>query len=170
MKTSTQNSNNAATAALTLKNNIYKSPLGKTRGSVAWLLNREIVAHFGELTTLEGVFRAAELHIGDRSCVVAAENYYTTGEDSPAWLPKIGIHAIQIAWDGDRGAESAFGVSMTPPARKLVEDAASIIRKEFAAWVEGDAKGNEIAIEVVTHFVRFSQAGTETAVKKHSTA
>lgn len=59
---------------------------------------------------------------------------------------------------------------MTPPARKLVEDVASIILKEFAAWVDGDAKGNKIDIEVVTHFGRFSHASTVAAVKKHATA
>ena len=43
-------------------------------------------------------------------------------------------------------------------------------RHQFAARVDGDAKGNEIDIEVGTHFVRFSQSSPEKAVKKHATA
>lgn len=109
MKPLAQNSINAATAALTLKNNIYKSPIGKTRGSVAWLLNREIVAHFGELTTLEGVFRAAELHIGDRSCVVAAEKTTTQqARIAPRGYPRSGYTQSQ-----------SRGMGTEAPSRRL---------------------------------------------------
>ena len=160
MKASKQNSTNAGSPALTLKINIIKSPLGKTSGSVTWLLKQEIVARFDEISVSEVVFRAAKLQIGICSCVVAAENYCYKDEGLSTWKPSTGIHSIPIQWDCGENAELPFGVSMTPPARHLVEDAATIIRRDFAAWVGGDTIGKGGDVEKVERVARISHVTT----------
>lgn len=93
------------------------------------------MARFDEISVSEAVFRAAKLEIGKRSCVAAAENYCYKDEGFSTWKPSTGIHSIPIQWDCGENAELSFGVSMTPPARQLVKDTATIIRRDFAAWV-----------------------------------
>ncbi len=133
----------AAQAAGTITLTINRGDISKTQGSVEWLLNQPFTAKFSEAKGSLGTFRVAKLQIGNESVIVAAENF-SFDEEYQDWKPEIGIHHLPVYPKHTGWNKFDISASLTPQARKIVEDLATEVRAEFSRWIEDDGNYEEV--------------------------
>lgn len=139
----------AVSAAHTQTINLSAQPLGKTAGSLKWLLSQKITAKFYEPDlSYKANFphRIALLTVGEYDIPVAADGAFL--DERRKWVARDGYHSIPI--QTNRFGLPILGVSLTTAARTQLEQLAEAIRCEFQDWLYDDTDNVEIPIKVIS--------------------
>jgi len=126
--------------SISVKITITMPPISATSGSVRWLMDQKIRAEFVVVEATMGTFRAAKLCVASDAVFVAAENF-CFDEDAQDWKPSLGIHDVPVYGYREGWNTPNISVSLTPAARKSVENIADYVRGVFARWLESDGEG-----------------------------